>query len=260
MVTIAANDTYDTLESRVRAILKAQSTLDPLDDLVAHAKAVAAGKAILPVISEQLSKTDWSDRAARGRLGALTALMLVARDIDEDATRDIAAALVREKPLLPTVAERLKSISSFSLADYHQFEIRGLDVFVSRTLGKPNLPVKSLARWLTVIPERDLRGISRLFVIPPEALERFWGEYLRVLSVVSLVWRGRSVPGLGARLATEITLYHEIGHHHHRRFKGSHSENEILADKYSMNLFASAHPILGRGILGRMLFALVVGR
>ena len=248
------------LRERIRAVLRAQSTADPFDDLVAHAKGVESGPAILPVIREELLRANWSSSNQQGQLAALTALMLIARDVDEVRARELAKELQQSGRLPAVVSKRLESIALFTLNDFEKSEIFGLKVYISHKLTQATRIVRLLRRWLARVPEKDLVGISRLFVITDGEQEQFWGQYLQVLAVVSLVWRGGSGQGMRARLATEYTLYHELGHHYHRQARGSRQEHERLADCYASAKFASSHPVVGGGVLGKVVIAWLVGR
>jgi len=239
-------------EDCVRNILKASGTPDPLDDLVAHAKAVGFGSDVISVIEKQLLSSDWSNIRAPGKIGALTALMLVVHDIDEEKSREIMETLCSSERCHPAIVQRLRTITRFSLSNYEHFTTCGIEVLVQNCIGN-RAGVKRLLRgWLANIPMGDLAGISRVFVIRPGKLD-YWGQYLRVLSKIALVWRPWNP------LGTEFTFYHEIGHHVHRTGKFDDQEPEALADRYAYRRFEAAHKIVGRGLIGTIVLTIFAG-
>ncbi len=253
---------------RIQAVLRAQSTADPFDDLAAHLSAVASGAEILPVIRTNVLNADWSVPKPIGRLRALTALMLVAHDADEVASRELAQELASRDEVHPVFRQRLASISRFTLDDYHDREICGLyhdreicglRVLIEKCLGDFERTSAYLLDWLSGLPPVDLAGISRIYIIE-RATESYWGEYLRILSKIALVWRGGSEQSIRDRLATEFTLYHEVGHHVDRSASHSREECERAADSYALRQFSLAHPILGSGALSMIALTLILGR
>ncbi|MCB1037268.1 MAG: hypothetical protein KDD47_25790 [Acidobacteria bacterium] len=246
-------------ERRVWAVIKANATVDPLDDLVAHIRAVDAGPAVLPVIQEALFKIDWSRPTPRGKVGLLTALMLVAHDVDEKVARSISADLTSCGSCHPLFRQRLKSICQLTVENFQEYHVRGLRLFVSRDLLCRPRVAAYLNDWLEGLPEQDVAGIRRIYIVERKA-RKFWGEYLRVLSNITLVWRGWNAQSVRERLATEYTLYHEIGHHVHRHQGPGSGESEALADSYALSRFAKAHPLIGNGALGAFTIAFAVGK
>ena len=244
---------------RVKALLQAHNTPDPLDDLVAHKNAVELGREILPIIRNSFFRVNWSTLAPRGKLGALTALMLAAYDVDEHAARELSAELTARKKCHSVFLQRLDSIRSFTLEAYRRFDSHGLKLYVTRSLEDPSGVAEQIRKWLSNVPCPDLEGIPRIYVV--EKAERdHWGMYLRILATITLVWRGWNAQTRRQRLATEFTLYHEVGHHVHRARSGDREEDEALADGYAFERFGEAHPFIGTGLLGDFTIALTTGR
>ncbi len=246
-------------KDRIQAVLRAQSTADPFDDLAAHLSAVENGTDILPAIRESVLNADWSVPKPIGRMRALTALMLVAHDADEVAARELALELAGRETIHAVFRQRLASISRFTLDDFHDLEICGLRVLIAKVLGDPDRTSTSLFEWLSGLPHGDLAGISRIYIIE-RTTESYWGEYLRILSKIALVWRSGRDQTIRGRLATEFTLYHEVGHHVDRSASHSRAECERNADSYALRQFSLAHPILGSGALAMIALTLILGR
>jgi hypothetical protein len=246
------------LRECVRSILRAaQREAD--EQLLAHRDAVEIGPPIVPAIREVVLGTDWSAQKPHGRLAAFTALMLAAHDADELGARELASEISRERVLPTLYRQRLASIGRFSRHDYEELRLCGLALFVSRDLRDATGPSGVLKKWLSGVPAGDLVGIARLYVTP-RTQDRYWGEYLRVLSQIVLVWRSDNDSSARARLATEFTLYHEIGHHMHRAEDLTKGEAEDRADAYALARLRAAHPILRVGFLGRFAVSVVIGR
>lgn len=184
--------------------------------------------------------------------------MLVAHDISEEATAELTGEIAEKKRPHPMLLQRLRSIRRFTLDDYHELDVRGVRVLVAKSL-EAERPPPLLNRWLSVVPGDDLAGISRLYVVE-RTQDRYWGQYLQILSVVTLVWRRGASRRLGPRLATEFTLYHELGHHMHRNETLTTTASEQRADAYALDRLAVAHRALGRGFLGRLVASLALGR
>jgi len=252
-------DPQQQYRDRVQAVLRAQGTIDAEDDLVAHLQAVEEGPEILPAIRDTLLRCDWSRPGPKGKLAVLTALMLVAHDVDERAAARLSEELTEKKRLHPVFLQRLASINRFTLDDYHDLTICGLRVLLAKSLDAEEKPLPHLRRWLAQVPGQDLSEISRLYVTELTQ-ELYWGEYLRILSTVSLVWRSGASRHLLPRLATQLTLYHEIGHHTHRRERLETADAESRADAYALERFAAAHPVLGWRLLGRLTASVAMGR
>jgi hypothetical protein len=215
------------------------------DDLMAHLNAVEHGHDVLPEIREVVLAHDWSSPGPPGSVGVLTALMLAAQDIDEAEARSLSEDLASGRRCHPLFLSRLKSITALSSSDYQRFDMSGTRLFVANSLEKAQGVAATVEHWLSRVPFNDVQAISSIYIV--EQTERdYWGQYLQVLSKITLVWRGWNSPTLRERLGTEFTLYHEVGHHVHRRRRCSSSEHEALADAYALERFGTAHPIIGR--------------
>lgn len=146
------------------------------------------------------------------------------------------------------------TITSFTLSDYLRTNFSGITVLTLKRLPKAPRVAGRVVAWLRGVPGKHLRGIDRLYVIE-KTQARYWGEYLRVLANIVLVWRGR---GWLSRLGAEFTLYHEIGHHVDPDPDAPTPECEAFADQFASERFAEAHPRLTRPALwwltGTLLF------
>src|SRR5262249_41631260 len=138
--------------------------------------------------TEKIRAVDWKGSRAVRQLLYLTALMLLLHDIDEAASRDLIGEILG-KGCHPAVAARLRSIQTFTLENFETQVYGALIVYVAKTLSRREAVWPHLKTWLDHVPAEDLAGIPRLYVIEDDRELGFWGKYLKVLSVVSLVWR-----------------------------------------------------------------------
>lgn len=171
---------------------------------------------------------------------ALTALWLLLHDLDEEVSRDLAEMLWLQGELHPVYAERVMTITSFTLGDYLRAEHAGVTVFTLKSLPEAPAVAERLAGWLRGVPVADLRGIGRIYVIE-RTQDQYWGQYLRILANIVLIWRGK---GWFQRLLAESTLYHEFGHHQDPNLDAPEPEREAFADRYAFQRFSAAHPRL----------------
>ena len=144
------------------------------------------------------------------------------------------------------MAAKLRSVQAFTLGDFDVRMQEPLPVYVAKTISHREAVSRRLATWLGHIPPDDLQGIHRLYVIEKDRLPGFWGTYLTVLSVISLVWLASYKWNRLAVLLIEITLYHEVGHHVDKRKSESTESSEAFADTYAERIFRRAHPWLGK--------------
>ncbi len=203
------------------------------------------GEPLVPQIVERISAVNWKDLGRHGRVEYFTCLMSLLHDIDETASRDLAAALLR-RGCHPVVAARLGSIQAFTLSDFDMRTLHSLPIFVAKTISRRLDAWRHLGVWLGHISPEDLEGIHRLYVIEKGRLTGAWGTYLTLFSVISLAWWPSHAWNRFASLQTEFTLYHEIGHHQDRRRGGLMETYEAFADTYAERIFRKAHPWAGK--------------
>lgn len=233
-------------------------TKDPLDRLLGAAwrgrdseslemyrACYEIGPPLIPQITEKIRAVDWKGPRAVGQLLYLTVLMRLLHDIDESASRELTGEILG-KGCHSAVAARLRSIQVFTLENFETQAHGALIVYVAKALSRKEAVWPHLKTWLDHVPAEDLADIPRLYVIEDDRELGFWGQYLKVLSVVSLVWRPSQPWNPLAALRTEFTLYHEIGHHVHRGMSGPKESEEAFADTYAQRMFRSAHPKLGK--------------
>jgi len=234
------------------------SAIPPLDRLIRaavngrHFEALEAyracyeiGRPLVSQIVEKLRAIDWKKLGPDEKLRYFTCLMSLLHDIDESASRELAGHILR-KGCHSVVAARLRSIQAFNLRDFEAQSYGPLTIYVATAIPIRATVWRYLNTWLSHIPTEDLEGISRLYVVKKDQLPGLRGKYLRVLSVVSLIWQPSYEWNRLAVLQAELTLYHEVGHHVDRRKPEQEESHEAFADTYAQRLFRQVHPRLGK--------------
>jgi hypothetical protein len=215
------------------------------ETLEAYRACYEIGRPLVPQIVERIQAIDWKVLGPGERHGYFTCLMYLLHDIDESASRNLADEILG-KGCHPVVAVRLRSIQAFTLKDFEAQAYGPLTIYLAKTISPGETAWSSLKTWLGHIPAEDLEGIQRLYVVERDRLPGLLGNYLRVLSVISMIW---PPPGIWNRLGllqAELTLYHEVGHHVDRRRPELRESREALADTYAERLFRKVHPRLGK--------------
>lgn len=232
------------------------STIPPLERLIraevngrrfealeAYRACYDIGKPLVSQIVEKIRAVDWKDLGPSEKLRYFTCLMHLLHDIDESASRELAGYILGKR-CHPAVAARLRSVQAFTLNDFEAQSRGPLTIYVAKAISHRDTVWRYLSTWLGHIPAEDLEGIHRLYVVQKDQLTGLRGEYLRVLSVVSLIWQPSYEWNPIALLQAELTLYHEVGHHVDKRKPEPRESREALADTYAQRLFRQVHPRL----------------
>lgn len=133
------------------------------------------------------------------------------------------------------------------MKEFDSYEVNGLRIYQSKKLDKQQTIKKLITKWISFVPDEDIREMERLYVIP-RSKEDHLGTYMPILCNVMIEWF-MPVSYLNPiswffKLQIERTLYHEIGHHFHRHTFGQIPEQEKEADRYAAILMGKHHPIL----------------
>ncbi|MER8486572.1 hypothetical protein [Mesorhizobium sp. M1322] len=215
--------------------------------LVAHKNLVELGNAALPAIEHELAKIDLGTVPHRKIATLVAGLATALHDIDEDASRRyISDSLAR--PITPVMRAALRSIIHFTMDDWRRSSVGEILVLEHGKLDSRIEASRHVGRWLANVPEADLVGISRIYIIPEVAEPEFAGTYLQAVSVIEIVWRRASKHRIGnavRRFMIEKTLYHEVGHHALQHIEwGQDPDQEKQADRYAWKMMRKAHPNL----------------
>lgn len=211
----------------------------------AHQELYRIGNAVIPFVEKRILSNSWNEIRHGSELNLLTGLLCLVNDIDESR----AAALgerIKNSGCSAIVNSRVTSVTTFTLNEFHAYEIRGLKLFQSKALGESHAIRKKITKWLRFVPRPDLEKIERIYVIPGTS-EDYRGTYMPILCNIMVEW---DLPVSYYNplswlflLQIEKTLYHEIGHHVYRHTFGQDPEQEKEADQYAAALLKISHPV-----------------
>lgn len=217
----------------------------------------AGAVAIEPLVCE-LQRIDLEQIGRPESTALFNGLASILHDISEDASLEfIDAALARN--CHPVNKAVLNVIGRFRRSDFREKLVAGIEILESKAIDERYRATSHVSRWLGNVPDNDLRGISRIYIIDADLDQDFLGYYLPSSALITIVWLTFFHPSIPVqwafRLSQERTLYHEIGHHKHGHTEGGQvPEQELEADRYSRKLMRKSHPRLRQigVILGRV--------
>jgi hypothetical protein len=207
-----------------------------------------AGAQAVPQVREAVLKSNWAGLKYQNEILYVSGLVNLIHDIDESEARRITDRL-KNGGCDSAVARVLDSICTYTLADYTQYNVRGVEIFEHHKLATKQNVRARLERWLENVPAEDLQDIERIYILRGADLKSL-GSYRPILNRINLVWDNPS-PGWSPmawlnNFIIENTLYHEVGHHVHRHTFGQDAEQEKQADEYSDRLMANSGHLIFR--------------
>ncbi len=207
-----------------------------------------AGNEALPYLEKQLLPHDWSKIRNKIEMRYLCALVSLMNDIDENSCRKTVNSIISNGCAIEA-KQCLQSIAAFSLDDYVSSTIRGMRVHIAQELEHPKQIQARLEEWLAVIPQADIVGIDRIYVVPYHEDYTYSGTYMPTLSYITLVWdnptsKWNFVFHWIELFLIERTFYHEIGHHVCGHTFGQDEKQEEEADDYTKTFLLANHKIL----------------
>jgi len=237
-----------SIAKHLRGLSRALAQNRTNDVYTHHRDLYLIGKEVIPHVSDQLLAYSWRTVKFGEQLRLLSGLLSLAHDIDEVAARRIAER-IEEKGCSHAVRGIVHSIFSFSLDHFDLFSVEGVSIYRSKELAGVAQTIKSrVTKWLRTVPDRDLDGVDRIYVVP-SCGSHARGAYTPVLCTIAIQWDAPANPF--SRwfwlLRVEYTLYHEIGHHVRRHNKlGQDPDQEDEADDYAKKLIKKNHPFFRR--------------
>ncbi|WP_085905675.1 hypothetical protein [Kiloniella majae] len=176
--------------------------------------------------------------------------LTILHDLDEKLSEQFVKKSITPKTD-PVIKRSFDSILRFKRANFTETEHRGVLILEDKTLDQRNHATDFVLKWLEFIPDEDLTGIPRIYIIPRKPQYDFAGQYLPYIGVINLVWfeYDEQINFLNAmdRFFTQKTLYHEIGHHYHRHKEGGQvPSQEEEADRYAYKKLRIARPKVSR--------------
>lgn len=212
---------------------------------LAHRELVRIGKDVIPILEKQILSNPWNQVKDAARIDLLTGLLQLINELDEDWARNIVNE-IRKNGCTPIVDVRISSLMKSSRADFESFDVKGIHLFISKTIPNRSKIVGKTIRWIGNIPLNDFAGISKVFVVPKRDITPA-GIYIPILCSITIGCNPLSSFPLSWLFSfwMEHTFYHEIGHHTFRHIPGFHPDQEDQANRYSRRLMRKSHPFLG---------------
>ncbi len=212
----------------------------------AHKNLYEIGRPVIPLLKEKILELDWSKSRYKELSAYVSGLYSLLHDLDETE-----ATNVRDRVLSNGCPRHVKaildSVNQFSVDNYKRYPIMGIEVFEHKQIHSKCEIRFHLEKWLKTVPEKDLKNISRLYVITGEKINAA-GTYTPIIYSIALLWENRfkdnSLAFRFHALLTEKVLYHEIGHHKHRHKFGTDPDKEKEADGYALKIMKQNHPLL----------------
>ena len=206
----------------------------------------AVGSPAKPVILEQLRSPKWAEYHRGPQARFLAVLLSILHEIDSDQCAKELRRLQRSK--LHSLHRRTVDLLASVVADRsYCFEKRGVQITISTKLKDPEKIAKTVSRWLHTPDARDLQKLTSIDVMPFHEDLDYLGYYRASYSKILVTWPCKNIWYLSFiyGLETEMTLYHEIGHHACGHLEGGLvEEQEKEANRYAGRMLRRAHPLV----------------
>lgn len=132
----------------------------------------------------------------------------------------------------------------------------GVPVYVSEAVEQPDLVFRYLERW-SKTADLAIATVTRIDVVALTGEMDYLGKYLLYYDSIVLTWQNETSSTFAKwwrKFQTELTFYHEVGHHFHQHYEGGQvKEQEKEADDYKRVMYRNAHPVFVP--VARVLFA-----
>ena len=250
------NELGDTVKRLIQGLMSGSAKIT----LEAHKTLYDAGSQAVPLLERELQRWDVQELARPEAASAVVGLATLLHDLDEQAAKTFTDRALRSG-CHPVIASGLRSLQRHAVSTYRRSSFAGIGIFEEVELDPGYEASKHVSDWLSQVPAADLQGIARIYIVGAKPHFDFYGNYLPVLGVVTLVWStlfGARNPLHRLMLRHHRhTLFHEIGHHAHGHKEfGQDPDQEAEAESYAHRQMARMRPIWGpfrnalRGLLG----------
>jgi len=203
---------------------------------------------VSPRLLKELEKLQLTGEIRSEIVNLATGLAIIAYDLNENTCREYLEALLKQD-CNRAIASAFTSILRYRMSDYRKSRFGEITILEEKSINKRHQATTRIVSWLEGVPQKDLQGISRIYVMKDKSIYDFAGQYSIYFNVVTVVWYTQFHPYNPIQafnfLFSEKTLYHEIGHHclDHREF-GQDPEQEKEANAYAYKLLGKSHPWL----------------
>lgn len=210
--------------------------------------------AATPFVCELLNTDAWREEPRGPSVRYLGVLLALLHEVNSDVFKEEIERL-RGEPIHP-LHQHTVEVMAKRRGDRVFGRICGnVPVYISREIDEPDLVFGYLQLW-SKTRDLDFLKVTRVDIIKLRPEMDYLGKYSLFYGSIILTWKNDASSGLARlyrRLRTELTFYHEVGHHHYQHSEaGQIEEQEQEANDYMRRMFRNAHPILvicGRVVL-----------
>ena len=217
--------------------------------LVSYKELYQAGPRVSQIVERELDRLDLKAPLRLEAMALFAGLVALHRDIDEARSN----AFIDDKLtqcLPPLTTAILRSARRMEGRAFKKSVHQGVEILEHISLHEAYRASDLTRSWLSDLPLKDIEGISRIYIVPEDFSRDWMGNYLPVLSVVTLAWTTSIPPNSRFIFFTNIlhrrVLLHEIGHHVHKHWFGQDPEQEREADAYASRSEFKAMPVWAR--------------
>lgn len=205
-------------------------------------------KLATPFVREKLRSEIWREKPLGQSSSFLGVLLALLHELDADEFKKEIERL-RAEALHPLHRQTVEMLAKRQ-GDQVFGKINGqVPVYVSREVEQPDLVFKYLQRW-SQTRNLALSNVTRVDVIAHHPEMDYLGAYCLFFDGIVLTWQNEisfEFPSWLRKLRTELTFYHEVGHHYCQHGEGGQVEKqEREANDYMRLMFNNAHPFLAR--------------
>lgn len=209
----------------------------------------------IPLVREKLRSDGWRDRPIGPGASYLGVLLALLHELDRDIFQTEIERLRAEN--LHALHQQTVSLMADRYGDHIFGRINDqVPVYIAREVGQPELVLSYLQKW-SQTRDLALSDVTRVDVIASRPEMDYLGKYNLLYDGIVLTWPNAAPHALARwwrRINTELTFYHEVGHHFFQHSEGGQVlEQEQQADAYQRQMFRNAHPVLvriGKVVLG----------
>ena len=148
---------------------------------------VGMGAVAVPEILEELRKIDLEKDFSREKLSLVSGLTILLRDIDEEAAEHFVQKALKANAN-PIIRTELKHTLRFSLRNYRQSYYGDIMVLEEKTIDPRYDASTHVKNWLSSVPDTDLQGITRIYILKDDEAYSFAGNYAPGFAKINVVW------------------------------------------------------------------------
>lgn len=212
----------------------------------------------VPIVRAKLASDVWREKPQGPSHKYLGVLLALLHELDPEAFKREIKTL-RARPLHALHKHTVEIMANRRSDKVFGRLVDRVPVYISNEVGQPELVFEYLEKWSRT---RDLTisSVVRVDVIALRPDMDYLGIYNSLFDGIVLTWGNDVSSGIGGwmrKTRTEMTFYHEVGHHYFKHSEGGQiEEQEKEANNYMRRMFRNAHPVLVA--IGRVVFLPVI--